>query len=157
MLEAKELLNIKEASIWATNYIGKDVTPSNITYLINYGRILKTEKNGTTLIPKQELVDYYENYQREAVYKKKLGNDLNWALSFDQLQRKRISIKIMEQINTDKLIYWIDKDFVQNAAQERIGRNLNDDEILQLTKMIENGLWEAVNISVKTAIDEVSQ
>ena len=79
-----ELLSIKEASIWATEHIGKDVTPSNISYLINYGRILKTEKNGTTLIPKQELIDYYENYQREDVYKKKLGNDLNWALSFDQ-------------------------------------------------------------------------
>ncbi len=84
MLETKELLNIKEASIWASRHIGKDVTPSNITYLINYGRILKTEKNGTTLIPKQELIDYYENYQREAVYKKKLGDDLNWDLSFDQ-------------------------------------------------------------------------
>jgi len=84
MLEQKEYLNIKEASIWASKYIGKDVTPSNITYLINYGRILKTGENGTTLIPKQELINYYENYQREAVYKKKLGNDLNWALSFEQ-------------------------------------------------------------------------
>ena len=84
MLKARELLNVKEASLWATEHIGKDVTPSNITYLINYGRILKTEKNGTTLIPKQELIDYYESYQREAVYKKKLGADLNWALSFDQ-------------------------------------------------------------------------
>lgn len=33
MLETKELLSIKEASEWATNHIGKDVTPSNITYL----------------------------------------------------------------------------------------------------------------------------
>lgn len=63
----------------------------------------------------------------------------------------------MEQINRDELIYWIDKDFVQNAAQERIGRNLSEEEILQLSKMIENGLWEAVNISVKTAIDAISQ
>ncbi len=69
----------------------------------------------------------------------------------------RISIKIMEQINTDDFIYWIDKDFVQETAQARIGRSLNDEEISQLTKMIENGLWEVINISVKTAIDEVSQ
>lgn len=75
MLETAELLNIKQASVWATEHIGKTVTPSNITYLINYGRILKTEANGTTLIPKQELIDYYETYQREAVYKKKLGAD----------------------------------------------------------------------------------
>jgi len=63
----------------------------------------------------------------------------------------------MEQINTKDLIYWIDKDFVQEKAQERIGRNLTEDEISRLTKMIEFGLWDAVNISVKTAIDEVSQ
>lgn len=81
---SEELLSIKEASLWATQYTGKTVTPSNITYLINYGRILKVGENGTTLIPKQELIDYYENYQREAVYKRKLGSDLNWALSFDQ-------------------------------------------------------------------------
>ena len=61
----------------------------------------------------------------------------------------------MEQLNKNDLIYWIDKDFVQKTAQERIGRNLNDVEITQLTKMIENGLWEAINISVKTAIDEI--
>ncbi|HEY0461908.1 MAG TPA: DNA methyltransferase [Pyrinomonadaceae bacterium] len=84
MSENGKLLNVKEASEWATEHIGKTVTPSNITYLINYGRILKAGENGTTLIPKQELINYYENYQREAVYKKKLGDDLNWALSFDQ-------------------------------------------------------------------------
>ena len=84
MLESAELLNIKQASVWATEHIGKTVTTSNIVYLINYGRILKVGQNGTTLIPKQELIDYYASYQREAVYKKKLGDDLNWALSFDQ-------------------------------------------------------------------------
>lgn len=84
MHQTTELLDIKQASAWATGHIGKEVTPSNIAYLINYGRITKTEKNGTTLIPKQELIDYYESYQREAVYKKKLGDDLNWHLSFDQ-------------------------------------------------------------------------
>lgn len=63
----------------------------------------------------------------------------------------------MEQINTDDLIYWIDKDFVQNAAQERIGRNLNDEEITQLTKLVEFGLWDAVYDTVKIAIDEVNQ
>jgi len=84
MTETKNLLTIKEASVWATDFLGKSVTPSNIAYLINYGRILKTGKNGTTLIPEQELVDYYETYQREIVWKKKLGDDLNWALSFEQ-------------------------------------------------------------------------
>ena len=63
----------------------------------------------------------------------------------------------MEQINKDDLIYWIDKDFVQNTAQERIGRSLNEEEITQLTKLVEFGLWDAVYDTVKIAIDEVSQ
>jgi hypothetical protein len=83
MIERENLLTIKEASIWATKHIGKDVTPSNITYLLNYGRILKSGENGATRIPVQELIDYYETYQRETVYKKKLGSDLNWDLAFE--------------------------------------------------------------------------
>ncbi len=69
----------------------------------------------------------------------------------------RISTEIMEQINTDDLIYWIDKDFVQETAQERIGRNLDEEELTQLTKMVENGLAIAVTISLNTAIDEVTE
>lgn len=63
----------------------------------------------------------------------------------------------MEQINRDDLLYWIDKDFVQNTAQERIGRNLDEEELTQLTKMVENGLAIAVTISLNTAIDEVTE
>lgn len=69
----------------------------------------------------------------------------------------QILIEIMEQIDRDNLIYWIDRDFVQNTAQKRIGRNLTDDEIAQLTKLVEFGLWDVVYDTVKIAIDEVSQ
>lgn len=65
--------------------------------------------------------------------------------------------EFIQQISTNDLIYRIDKDFVQEVAQERIGRSLDNEEIIQLTKMVELGLWDAVNISVKAAIDEVSQ
>ena len=84
MLESAELLNIKQASIWATAHLGKTVTPSNIAYLLNYGRVPKVGDNGGTLIAKQDLIDYYETLQRETSWTKKLGGDLNWALSFDQ-------------------------------------------------------------------------
>lgn len=86
MREADELLSIKEASIWATKHIGKTVTPSNISYLIQYGRIKKIGDNGSTQVSKQELIRYYNSYtgQREISWKDQLGNDLNWALSFDQ-------------------------------------------------------------------------
>src|SRR5215212_9556981 len=84
MLETAELLDIKQASLWATEHIGKTVTTSNIAYLINYGRIPKIGANGTVLVSKSDLIDYYETYQREHSWKKQLGDDLNWALSFEQ-------------------------------------------------------------------------
>ena len=84
MPETAELLNIKQASAWATAHLGKTVSPSNIAYLVNYGRIPKIGDNGGTLVAKQDLIDYYETLQRETNWTKKLGADLNWALSFDQ-------------------------------------------------------------------------
>ncbi len=60
-------------------------------------------------------------------------------------------------INKEELIYWIDKQFVQETAQARIGRSLNDEELTQLTKLVEYGLWDAVFDTVKIAIDEVNQ
>jgi DNA methylase len=79
-----ELLTIKQASEFAGSYINKNVTPANISYLLNYGRVEKVGSNGTTLVSKQSLVDYYETFQRELAWKKQLGEDLNWTLSFDQ-------------------------------------------------------------------------
>jgi hypothetical protein len=86
MSEAKEPLSIKEASIWASKHLGKNVTPSNITYLINYGRIPKHGDNGSIRVWKDDLIEYYKAYKnsREHSWKNQLGEDLNWALSFDQ-------------------------------------------------------------------------
>lgn len=86
MIDPNELLTIKEASAWATNHLGKNVTNSNISYLIQYGRIKKIGNNGTTQVSKQELIAYYKSYNghRELSWKNQLGGDLNWALSFEQ-------------------------------------------------------------------------
>jgi hypothetical protein len=82
----EDLLNIKEASRWATQYLGKDVTPSNISYLIQYGRVKKIGENGSAQISQKDLLNYYKSYHgsREISFKEQLGGDLNWALSFDQ-------------------------------------------------------------------------
>ncbi len=45
-----ELLTIKEASQWASKYLKKNITNSNISYLIQYGKIKKYNKNGNTAI-----------------------------------------------------------------------------------------------------------
>ena len=86
MITADKLLTVKEASEWATGYIGKNVTPANIAYLIQYGRVKKIGENGLTQIDLIDLQNYYQSYNgsREVNFKERLGDDLNWALSFDQ-------------------------------------------------------------------------
>ena len=88
MIIEKDLLTIKEASEWASGYLKKNVTTSNISYLIQYGLIKKIGTNGAVQIGKRDLIKYYESYagKREIVWKNKLGDDLNWALSFDNLK-----------------------------------------------------------------------
>lgn len=83
-----ESLTIKEASKWASDYLKRNVTTSNISYLIQYGRIKKIRDNGSILINKRELINYYESYfrNREAKWKNRLGEDLNWTLSFNNLK-----------------------------------------------------------------------
>jgi len=86
MAQTSGLLTIKEASDWATRYTGKEVTPSNISYLIQYGRVKKNGENGSTQVCEKDLLSYYKSYNgsREVNFKERLGDDLNWALSFEQ-------------------------------------------------------------------------
>jgi len=60
--EKKRLFSISEASKWATDYIGKNVTTSNIAYLIQYGLIRKIGENGSTQVLQSELQDYCKKY-----------------------------------------------------------------------------------------------
>lgn len=81
-----QLMTINEASMWATNFLKKNVTTSNISYLIQYGRIKKYGDNGRILVSLSELKSYYESQlnPKEEVWKSHLGDDLNWTLSFDE-------------------------------------------------------------------------
>lgn len=81
-------LTILEASEWATNFAGYEVSPSNIQYLIKYNRINSTKANGISTVQTEDLRAYFcsKNLVREANYKAKLGQDLNWHLSFDQFK-----------------------------------------------------------------------
>ena len=88
--ETHDRLTLRQASLWASHHLNKRVTPSNISYLIQYGRINKYAENGTTLVSKNELIRYYQHSlrNREHDWKDKLGTDLNWNLSFDFLSEK---------------------------------------------------------------------
>lgn len=83
-----ELMTILDASKWATEYLKKNVTASNISYLIQYGRVNKHVDNGVTKVSKNELVDYYKSFlgKREIDWKSELGEDIDWHLSFDYLK-----------------------------------------------------------------------
>lgn len=82
----EELLSFKEASEFASEYINKDVTISNISYLVQYGRIPKIGNNGNPFVRKQDLIIYYDSNHtpRKDRWQKKLGDDLNWHLSFSE-------------------------------------------------------------------------
>ena len=86
--EETDLLSIKEASEWATRYLKKIVTPSNISYLVQYGKVRKSGSKGDLLVRKDDLIKYYKSYlgNRQVKWEKHLGDDLNWALSFDHLR-----------------------------------------------------------------------
>ena len=80
--DKRNLLSLKGASKWATQFLKRDVTISNISYLVQYGRIQKFESNGTKLVSIAELKRYYDSNEQEDQWKKKFGKDLNWQLSF---------------------------------------------------------------------------
>lgn len=86
----QSLVTIKEASDWASEFVQRKINESNISYLIQYGKVRKYGDNGKTLVNLNDLMLYYDSYRgrRELVWKKTLGNDLNWTLSFDNLTEK---------------------------------------------------------------------
>ena len=90
MQQTKQLLTIKEASIWASDFLKREINESNISYLVQYGKIKKHNGGNSVFVDVDDLQKYYESYNgnRELDWKKKLGNDLNWALSFDNLREK---------------------------------------------------------------------
>ncbi len=90
LFKEKDLMSINEASVWASKYLNKKVSNSNISYLIQYGKVKKYGYNSITLISKKDLIKYYNSFngRREINWKKQLGDDLNWSLSFDHLREK---------------------------------------------------------------------
>lgn len=82
--EGKKLLNLKEASLWASQYLNRRITISNITYLLQYGKIKKYGNDGNPLVNIDELKNYYDSFSKEKQWKNILGQDINWHLSFIQ-------------------------------------------------------------------------
>lgn len=90
----KRLLTFKEACEWANSYLKREVTESNISYLVQYGKIRrydergdpKTTSNGATMISLEDLKRYYDRSRKREKWTKHLGEDVNWELSFDNMR-----------------------------------------------------------------------
>ena len=54
----QELLSVNEASQWASKFLGRMVTPSNITYLVQYAKI-KRYNNGNG----ESVLDIFKDYK----------------------------------------------------------------------------------------------
>ncbi len=78
------LIDLKKASAWASDYLNRNITSYNISYLIQYGRINRYGGGKSPLIKLDELKIYYDSYNKEKELKKKFGDDLNWRLSFTE-------------------------------------------------------------------------
>ncbi len=90
MQQIKQLLTVREASRWASDFLKRDVSESNISYLVQYGKIKKHNNGSSIFVDIHDLKNYYDSYHgvRELNWKKQLGDDLNWTLSFDHLREK---------------------------------------------------------------------
>ena len=85
----KSLLSLPQASLWASDYLDKPVSISNISYLIQYAKIRKhIDEENKIKVHIQELKDYYDKniLDKFKSWKEVLGNDLNWDLSFSNLK-----------------------------------------------------------------------
>lgn len=115
------LVSIPEASKWASDYLEKEVTPANISYLVQYGKVKKHGENGSTQVALNDLKKYYESYngKREVDWKKKLGDDLNWALSFDNLR----------EVHTTKHVHRLHPykgKYIPQLVEYFLGENIDD-------------------------------
>lgn len=85
----KDFVTPVEASQWASNYLDRPVTPSNISYLIQYAKVKRyLDEEKKIKINLGELKQYYDlNIKKKnESWKNVLGKDLNWNLSFSHLR-----------------------------------------------------------------------
>ena len=85
----KRLLTMEEAKDWASTYIGRKVSMSNISYLLQYGKIARYStrrktSTGPTMVSLSELKDYYDRnvLNVEEKWKAHLGSDVRWEIAF---------------------------------------------------------------------------
>lgn len=88
--DGPRLATLKDASRWASDLLGRPVDVSNISYLVQYGKLRRHRGPTGVRIDLDELAAYYGSLadDRRASWGERLGGDLNWHLAFDHLREK---------------------------------------------------------------------
>ncbi|MEO0050093.1 MAG: DNA methyltransferase, partial [candidate division WOR-3 bacterium] len=79
-----KFVNLRDAAQWASQYLNRRITTSNISYLLQYGKITKYGNDGNPLINTEELKEYYDSFNRRKAWENALGEKINWHLSFEE-------------------------------------------------------------------------
>ena len=121
-IEDQEFLSLSQASQWASKYLDKPVTPSNISYLIQYAKINKyLDKERGIKVSLTEIKRYYDEHfvKKQASWKSRLGSDLDWGLSFSHL-RESDTTKHVHRLHPYK------GKFIPQLVEYFLGAHLND-------------------------------
>jgi hypothetical protein len=85
----ENLLTLKQASEWIAEHYNKNTSPSQISYLMQYGHLKKIGNNGNIRVSIEDLKNYYDT--KKKVMDENWNNhsaDLNWRLSFNEYPEK---------------------------------------------------------------------
>lgn len=82
---SEDLVSISDASAWASDFLNRNVTNSNIGYLIQYALIRKFSSKGILMVSLSDLKKYYETSKKSNFEQWNRHHDksLNWTLAFD--------------------------------------------------------------------------
>lgn len=88
-LTERKLVKIKEAAKIVSEKFGKEITESNITYLVQYAKVRKEVVNRTTYVYLDDILKYYsEKRHIRKIWETKLNEEINWALSFEEIPER---------------------------------------------------------------------
>lgn len=80
------LYTLQEASKYASNLTGKDITEANILYLIQYGHLDKYRQDDHTCVSEAQLKEYYTARNTKKQHDRQFITNVNWELAFDDLK-----------------------------------------------------------------------
>ncbi|MBI4994236.1 site-specific DNA-methyltransferase [Candidatus Peregrinibacteria bacterium] len=71
MQQTNALITIKEASRWASSFLERDVSESNISYLVQYGKVRKHNGGNSTYIDINDLkkYDHKDDFKKDVYFK----------------------------------------------------------------------------------------